>query len=258
MSTELGSVLRRTIEKRNMSRKELSIKTGLSESALSRLISGDRGAKVSLDVMNRLAAALDIPLLYFVQRSGFSFQPESLLSLVDAEEIIGKLIRPTLDRIAQDEEYLHHLFEAVQLSLEPAVARERLFSMTATDQLKLLVANGFDISVVDDSDPSGCVEFRSMPPLKHQLPSPMIRSLAEDSGEKHHPSVHVPIKSDQFAHVRLMEGSVFKGDAPKLQNVIANIDKMDPEIAEKLLWQIETTAELFPKKPATKIIDNNP
>ena len=254
MSTKLGSVLRMALEKKNISRKELSAKTGLSESALSRFISGYRGANISLDVMYRLATALDIPLLDLVQRSGFSFNVKSQLSLVDTEEIIGKLIRPTLNRIAQDEEFLHNLFEAVQLDLEPAAARERLFSMMATDQLKLLVANGFDIRVIDDADASGCVDFRSMPPQKQQLPARILRSLAEAAEGEDLPSGHVPINPERFAHVRLTDDSIFNSN--RLQTFIANIDKMDSEIAEKLIQHIAKTAELFPKTLDPETIDN--
>lgn len=246
MSTELGSVLRRTLQQKQMSRKELSARTGLSESALSRFISGYRGAKVSLDVMYRLATALDIPLLDFVRRSGFCFQPDSLLSLVDAEEIIGKLIRPTLDRVVQDDELLHNLFLAVQLNLSPTAARERLMAMPVLDQLKLLVANGFDIHVVDAADPAGCVDFRSTPPPRQQLPPPILNSLAEAAASEHQPAMPAPFKPEQFVRVRLTDDSIF--DTYSLQACIANIDNMDSEVAEKLVRNIEATAKLFPKK----------
>ncbi len=62
--------------------------------------------------------------------------------------------------------------------------------------------------------------------------------------------------SNRRVRVRLEEGSIFEGHSDKLQTFIAKLDQMDPEIAEKTLRQIETTAELFPKKPAPKFIDN--
>ena len=84
------------------------------------------------------------------------------------------------------------------------------------------------------------------------------RRLLRSKGEEDHPPVPAQFTPPRRAQVMLAEGSIFECNPAKLQSLITDIDQMDPEIAEKLLGQIETTAELFPKKPAPKIIDNNP
>lgn len=71
MSTELGSFLRRMLIEKNMTQKELYQKSGVSESLISRLMSGERGKCPSVEVFHKLATGLGISMKTLIEKSGY-------------------------------------------------------------------------------------------------------------------------------------------------------------------------------------------
>lgn len=74
MSQEIGSFITRMLSEKNMSQIELAKKADLSASYISRLVSGYRGnRRPSLETLQKLAEALDVPTTTLMEKSGFFY-----------------------------------------------------------------------------------------------------------------------------------------------------------------------------------------
>lgn len=73
MSQEIGGYLRKILEDKKMSQIELSKKSGISASTISRLVSGERGKRPSYSMFQRLAEGLGVPVVDILSHSGWSY-----------------------------------------------------------------------------------------------------------------------------------------------------------------------------------------
>lgn len=94
MSTELGSFLRRILEEKGLTQKELSRLSGLSESQISRLASGERGKSPSIDVFKKLAKGLGMPVKLVIKKSGYwSDEYNDVNDDIEDDELYGHIAR---------------------------------------------------------------------------------------------------------------------------------------------------------------------
>ena len=252
MSTELGSYLRRTLEEKNIARKDLSEQTGISEAAISRLISGQRGKAPSPETMNRLAAGLGVPLEILAEKSGFAFDQKAITQITEMEELIRKFISPILERIYTDEKYLMSLFEFRNIETSPDKAKSFLKGLPPSKQLKFLQDSGFVFSFLNPDD-SEYAELKTTFPGDFIKTRREAESLAGEMRNGFDGSLPVVIQHNpNQLQITVADNSIFHGKPEKLQDHVDNLDKMEPALVENLLKRIANSAELFPrstKKP---------
>lgn len=73
MIDDFSSYLKKKLYENKLTQKELSKKSGVSESTISRIVSGERGKRPSFEILNRLAQGLNIPTSDLVQNSGWNY-----------------------------------------------------------------------------------------------------------------------------------------------------------------------------------------
>ena len=253
MSTELGSFLRKAIADKNITRKELCERTGISEATISRLISGERGKAPSPETMNRLAAGLGIPLEVLAKRSGFDFDQKIIQQITDTEEIIKKITAPIINQIYNNTTYLMSLFNSRNIETTPEKAKTFLNSLPPSKQLKFLQDSGFVFSF---SDSDNHAELKTTFPAEFVKSKNEAEILAGAMQENFAESIaYVTSHQSTTIPITIAKNSIFEGNRDKLQRHINNIDQMDPVIAEKALQQIESTSALFPRATHAKPIN---